>query len=134
MTLSGTSQVVWLDDTATSYTMSNTRDSALELTLNYIGKSNWGVDGPWWGAFDEFRIYHKALTSTEVNALYNWRGDTFVPMIILACPNPCAAGSFGGCTSTGAQFCTGCPAGTFRTGLGMLTSAGYASCVAGKFF
>ena len=132
MALSGTSQVVWLDGTSTAYTMSNSRDVTVQLTTNYIGRSNWG-DLFWYGAFDDFRIYTKALTSLEISALYAFQGDTYSPMIILACPTPCAAGTYGGCTSVGAQACTACSGGTFSTGTGMLTVAACSQCVAGTY-
>ncbi len=134
MTLSGTSQVIWLNGVSTSFTMSNTRDPTVQLTTNYLGRSNWGADLYWYGAIDEFRIYHKALTSAEVAALYAFRGDTYVPLIILACPSPCAAGTYGGCTSSGAQACTSCPAGAYSTGIGMTSSSTCISCGAGTYF
>ena len=133
MTLSGTSQVVWINGVSTSYTMTNTRDPSVQLTVNYLGRSNWAADLYWYGAIDEFRIYYKALTSTEVAALYAFRGDTYVPMIILACPNPCGAGTYGGCTSGGAATCTDCPAGTYSTESGLLTLAECVSCPAGTY-
>ena len=133
LVISGTSGNLWLDNSPQAFSMSNTRNFDTLLSSNYIGRSQFISDAYWFGAIDEFRIYHRALTSTEVTALYNFRGDTYAPMIILACPNPCAAGSFGGCTSTGAQSCTACSAGTFSTGLGMLTSAACAGCSAGSF-
>ena len=134
MTLSGASVVAFFNGSPTSSTLSNPRAASVTVSSNYIGESNWAADNPWFGAIDEFRIYHKALTSAEVTALYNFRGDTYSPMIMLACPNPCSAGTYGGCTSSGAQSCTGCPAGSFSTGTGVLTSSACVSCLAGKFF
>ena len=130
MTLSGTSMVVWLDSTSTSYNMTNVRNPAVRLDSNFIGNSNWVVE-PWWGAVDDFRIYHKALTAAEVAALYTLTGDT---MIILACPHPCPAGFFGGCLADGAQNCSACAAGTFSSGTGLTSSTACSSfCAAGTF-
>ena len=132
MTLSGTSQAACLDSTCTALTMSNSRDVAVQLTSNYIGRSNW-VDWYWYGAFDDFRIYTKALTTPEMSALYAFRGDTYSPMIILACPNPCAAGTYGGCNAQSVATCTACSAGKFSTGTGMLTIAACGQCTAGTY-
>lgn len=85
MTLSGNIQRAWLDGVSTSFTMSVTRNVTETFTTNFIGKSSWANDSPWWGAIDDFRIYHKALTNTEVAALYAFRGDTRSPMIFLPC-------------------------------------------------
>ncbi|MGK5094520.1 LamG-like jellyroll fold domain-containing protein [Deltaproteobacteria bacterium TL4] len=37
---------------------------------NYIGKSNWSVDGYYSGKIDDLRIYNRALSAAEVSALY----------------------------------------------------------------
>ncbi|MEO6520032.1 MAG: cellulose binding domain-containing protein [Mucilaginibacter sp.] len=60
------------------------RNSAMTLnpsvmgntTLNYIGKSQWSVDPILNGAVDDFRIYSKALTPTEINVLKNVQSQT----------------------------------------------------------
>ncbi len=39
-------------------------------TNQYIGKSNWGVDGFFKGAIGDLRIYNRTLTDDEVRALY----------------------------------------------------------------
>ena len=134
LTLSGTSGNFWLDNSPKPFTMTNTRNVANVLTLNYLGRSNWATDRYWFGAIDEFRIYHKALTSTEVNALYNFRGYTYPPMIIVACPTPCAIGSYGGCADNGAAVCTSCPGGSYGLGTGFTSSAGCLSCATGTYF
>jgi hypothetical protein len=47
--------------------------SNLVLTNNYIGKSNWAVDGPFVGRMDSFRIHGRALSASEISALYTVR-------------------------------------------------------------
>ena len=43
----------------------------INLTSNYIGKSNWGDhDGYFDGLLDEFRLYNKVLSASDVTALY----------------------------------------------------------------
>ena len=132
LTITGTTANLRYNSGSNGFTLSSARNFNSLLTTNYIGKSNW-ADGPWHGAMDDFRIYTKALTSTEVAALYAFRGDTYSPMIILACPTPCASGTYGGCTSNGTQACTACSAGTFSTGTGMLTVAACTQCGAGTY-
>ena len=132
LTLSGTAGNFWLDNSPKTFTMTNSRNAAVVLTSNFIGRSNWASDYYWYGAIDEFRIYTKALSSSEVAALYSFRGDTYSPMIILQCL-PCAAGSYGQCLSTGGPSCTSCSAGTYSTGLGMITSATCQQCGAGTY-
>ena len=39
--------------------------------LRYINKSVYPSDGNFDGQMDDFRIYDKALTATEINTLYN---------------------------------------------------------------
>ena len=131
-TISGTSGNFWIDNVAQAFTMSNTRNYDTLLTSNFIGRSNFPNDLYWYGAFDEFRIYTKALPATEVAALYAFRGDTYAPMIILAC-SPCAAGAYGSCDSNGALTCSNCLAGAYSTGTGMTSSATCVSCIAGTY-
>ncbi len=38
-------------------------------TLNYIGRSNWGVDAYYQGKMDDFRIYNRVLSQGEIAAL-----------------------------------------------------------------
>ena len=42
----------------------------------YLGKSNWEVDLLFNGVIDEFRIYNRSLTKTEIQELYNQWGNT----------------------------------------------------------
>ena len=132
LTLSGTAGNFWLDNSPKTFTMTDSRNAAVVLTSNYIGRSNWVADYYWYGAIDEFRIYTKALSSSEVSALYSFRGDTYSPMIILQCP-PCPSGQYGACLSSGALSCTSCSAGSFSTGTGMITVATCQQCGAGTY-
>jgi hypothetical protein len=36
---------------------------------NFLGRSQFAVDPYWSGLFDDFRVYRRALTATEVAAL-----------------------------------------------------------------
>ena len=40
-------------------------------TNNYLGKSNWTIDGALQGMLTDFRIYNRTLTGAEATALYN---------------------------------------------------------------
>jgi hypothetical protein len=46
---------------------------------NWLGRSNWGADPVFDGAYNEFRIYDHALTQTEVTASFN-EGPVPVPL------------------------------------------------------
>jgi len=45
----------------------------ITLTTNYIGKSNWDVDPYYNGAIDDFRLYNRVLSDSEVTSLYNYK-------------------------------------------------------------
>ncbi|HEY1201618.1 MAG TPA: LamG-like jellyroll fold domain-containing protein, partial [Niastella sp.] len=72
VTLSGTVGILYIDGVSvgTNTGMSN-KPSALGATsLNYIGKSQFSAD-PYLNAIvDEFRIYNRALSATEVKSVY----------------------------------------------------------------
>lgn len=73
ITLSGTTGTLYIDGVlaGTNSSMSN-KPSALGATsLNYIGKSQFSTD-PYLNAIvDEFRIYNRALSATEVKTVYS---------------------------------------------------------------
>ena len=134
LTVSGTNGNFWLDNNPNAFTTVDNRNFNTELTKNYIGRSNWWhLDEVWRGAFDEFRIYHKALSATEVAALYAFSGDSTDSMIILACPNPCPGGTFGGCNGDGTQNCTACGRGLFSSGIGQTSPLACQNCFAGTY-
>jgi hypothetical protein len=56
-----------------SLVSSNTSSSVLPTltrTQQYVGRSNWSVDGYLDGLIDDFRIYNRALSATEVSNLH----------------------------------------------------------------
>jgi hypothetical protein len=133
LTVANTAAVLWLDGNPTAITMTGARDFSRLLTSNFIGRSNFNGQAVWWGALDEFRIYHKALSATEVAALNAFRGDTTSPMLILGCPNPCNAGTYGGCLGDGTQNCSFCAAGMYSSGTGQTSVSACQSCLTGTF-
>ena len=133
LAVSDSSAVFWLDGVPNPFNMTRNRDFTRLLTSNFIGRSNFNGQSVWWGALDEVRIYHKALSATELAALYAFRGDTTSPMIILTCPNPCAAGTYGGCLGDGTQNCSSCAAGLYSSGTGQTSVSTCQSCVIGTF-
>jgi len=70
VTLSGNTGVLYLDGTAvnTNSNMTLKPSSLGNTTQNYIGKSQWN-DPNLIGNVDDFRIYNRALTATEISAL-----------------------------------------------------------------
>ena len=45
--------------------------TSITLTKNYIGKSNWGSDPYYNGTVDDFRVYNRVITASEVLILYD---------------------------------------------------------------
>lgn len=43
------------------------------LNSNYIGKSNWDTDPYYNGAIDDFRLYNRVLSASEVTSLYSYK-------------------------------------------------------------
>lgn len=76
----------WTANTGTLYINGNmvaqgTQQAPLNVVrnINYIGRSNWSVDGYAQGRFDDFRIYNRVLSAAEINSL------------VLEQPNPLTA-------------------------------------------
>jgi hypothetical protein len=46
----------------------------VNLTSNYLGRSNWGSDYLFQGKIGEFRVYNKSLSGSEVEGIYTLRG------------------------------------------------------------
>ena len=132
-------------------------DSSLR-TSDLIGKSNWAGDQPFSGLMDDFRMYARTLTPTEVSALYNWRDNygrcapcglgTFASAAGQTACTPCPAGYYGdGCGLTvctpcppgnysslaGQTVCTGCNAGTFNTGTAAAHECACVTCGGGTY-
>ena len=47
----------------------------VDLARNYIGRSNWNGDSLLQGKIDEFRMYTRALSSTEVANIFTYKGN-----------------------------------------------------------
>jgi len=83
----------------------------------YIGRShNSGIE-LFRGYIDEIRIFNKSLTLVEVQAVYNFRGDTTSSVLGLPCSS-CSAGSYqsADCSATYdvvCSVCVICTAGTY---------------------
>ena len=133
LTLSGKNANFWIDNVPSPFNISSPRVVNNLLIDNSIGKAPSSNDRPWIGAFDEFRIYHKALSPTELAALYAFRGDTTTPMIILPCPNPCPGGTYGGCLGDGTQNCSACEMGMYSSGTGQTSASTCKNCLAGTY-
>ncbi len=109
--ISGTSGIGWLNGAqATTVTFTSAR-SPMTLQINAIGRNPGSANGYWTGAFDEFRIYNRLLTSTEVQAIYSFNADTNTPLMPLTCSPSCLANTYGHCTPSGTAVC--CGAGTY---------------------
>ena len=107
------------------------------------------------GQLDEVRIYSRAISASEVTSIYNFRGDTYTPGIVLPCPAgtyrdssgtssgclqcisqiSCGVGGYTGvCDPTsGAPLCALCPSGTYSTGTGMTGINMCTACLAGRY-
>ena len=58
------------------------------------------------GKMDELRLYNKSLSSAEVTALYNFRGDSNTAVLPLQCTMTGCSGTVR-CTSAGVAVCCG---------------------------
>lgn len=81
ITLSGTVGTLYIDGVAagTNSSMSNKPSALGTTTLNYIGKSQFSADAYLNGIVDEFRIYNRALSATEVEAVYTQDAPPLAP-------------------------------------------------------
>jgi hypothetical protein len=72
ITLSGAAGTLYIDGVAagTNNSMSNKPSALGATTLNYIGRSQFSADPYLNSIVDEFRIYNRALTATEVKNVY----------------------------------------------------------------
>jgi hypothetical protein len=92
VTLSGSVGILYVDGTAvgTNSSLTINPSSLGSTTQNYFGKSQWS-DPNLTGSLDDFRIYGRALSATEVSAL-----------AATALPSPWASGDIGTVGLTGA--------------------------------
>lgn len=70
-------------------------------TLNYIGRSNWTQDAYFTGFMDDFRIYNRALNSTEIRNLFMQQSLT---MTVAANPEFLCAANPANITLSNSQF------------------------------
>jgi hypothetical protein len=67
------------DDGALAVSTTATSDLAsVDLTSNFIGKSNWASDTLLRGKVDEFRMYNRSLSANEVSAVFAYRGTLWL--------------------------------------------------------
>ncbi|MER6015272.1 beta-L-arabinofuranosidase domain-containing protein [Streptomyces bluensis] len=73
VTISGGTGTLYVNGTAVARNTAMTLNPAALGTLrnNWLGRSNFGADPVFAGAFDEFNIWSRALTATEITALRN---------------------------------------------------------------
>lgn len=132
--------------------------SAVRMAYNYLGRNAWSAatNTFWDGYIDEFMIYNRVLTNSEVAAIYSFRnvGGNAVPIIPVSCSPSCLANTYGRCTPSGTAVCCGagtyfvegysstcepCPPGTYGLGntvqctpcaAGLNSPAGASACAA----
>jgi chitodextrinase len=78
-TYSGTTAILYVDQAQVA-TETFTAPADLSLPL-YIGRYYGGSGNGWNGVLDEVRLYNRALTSTEISAIYNYTGNTTPPTV-----------------------------------------------------
>ena len=61
---------VYLDGQAIIHATGMTYPNLIARSSNYLGRSNWGVDAYWNGAFRDFRMYNRIMSAAEVNLLF----------------------------------------------------------------
>nr|WP_233566894.1 LamG-like jellyroll fold domain-containing protein [Cohnella endophytica] len=73
VTLSGTTGTLYVDgvQVATNASMTLKPSSLGNTNLNYLGRSQYSGDAYLNGGLDDFRIYNRALSATEISALFN---------------------------------------------------------------
>ena len=62
--------IIYLDGVSVSETSEMFNYLDLSCTSNYIGKSHWIEDPPFYGNIDDFRFYKRVLTSAQITQLY----------------------------------------------------------------
>ena len=128
MTLTGTTGKLYYNGALSSTFTLTAQKTIKTYTSTYLGYNVWisagnNNDQLYRGQLDEVRIYSRAISASEVTSIYNFRGDTYTPAIIL----PCQAGTYSDSTVT---VCTACAVGTYASTTG--TSA-CTACSAGSY-
>ena len=62
--------IIYLDGASVSETSEMFNYFDISCTSNYIGKSNWSINPPFYGNIDDFRFYKRVLTSAQITQLY----------------------------------------------------------------
>ena len=62
--------IIYLDGVSVSETSEMFNYFDISCTSNYIGKSNWSINPPFYGNIDDFRFYKRVLTSAQITQLY----------------------------------------------------------------
>jgi fibronectin type 3 domain-containing protein len=92
VTQSGKTGILYINGVEAARNSNMTLNPSLlgSTTQNYIGKSQWPADPILNGAVDEFRIYNRALTATEISGLKNLQNQTitFNPLAPQTVGNP----------------------------------------------
>ena len=69
-TLSGSIGTLYMNGLQISQSFDMYAPRNVNRTLNYVGKSNWVGEANFWGDLDDFRIYNRPLSQSEVNYLF----------------------------------------------------------------
>ena len=140
--VSGTSGTLWVNGASSGSVTYTSASPTFTLPSNRIGTNNGGQAMYFWNrAMDEFRVYNKALSAAEISAIYNFRGDTYTPVLPLQCTMTgcsgtvhCTPAGSPVCCTTGQYFvegnstsCQPCASGTY--GFGNTTAC--ATCASG---
>jgi hypothetical protein len=97
------------------------------LTSNYVARSLVTSNSLFIGQIADFRIFRRALTSVEVQAVYQYRGDGLTPDLFLPCIGSCPPGISPQCIANGTLLC--CSSGQYYN----TNSSICARCVAGTY-
>ena len=129
--VSVTSGTLWVNGALSNSVTYSSSSPSFTLTSNYIGAhTGLASTNLWVGAVDEFRIFNKALSSTEISGIYNFRGDTYSSVLPIACTMTgcsgavrCLLSGAAVCCVVGQYFiegvstaCQACPTGTYSYG------------------
>ena len=97
------------------------------LTRNFIGRSLIATDSLFIGQLADFRVFRRALTPIEVQAVFQYRGDGLSPDLFVQCTGSCPTGTSSQCLSNGTRLC--CTSGQYYDS----TSSTCARCAAGTY-
>lgn len=98
---------VYRDGTALAVSGRLYMPNPVNRTLNYIGRSNWASDAYYAGGLDEFAIYDRSLTQTDIQAHYNARASAETYRQLVLAHSPWAYYRFGESSGTTAANLNG---------------------------